>query len=282
MGNNISIVTMFFDIGRGDWSIENGIADFANRNNDKYFAYFANLAKLENDMVVFTTPNFKDRILELRQDRPTQFVMVDLDKEYGEYIAQISKIQNDPNFYNQLPNELRKNPEYRSPTYVLINNLKTHFVNQAIKGGLTKHKQIAWVDFGYCRDEHTLGDITEWRYAFDPQFMHFFTIKRPNYFGVIKNPRFASTLDDAYHAIFHNKVYIIGSIFIGTSELWHKFGKALGDVQHALLAENIIDDDQGVYVMTYVKNPNLFELHFLGKGHFDKANWFSLFKIYHQ
>lgn len=96
--NKIRLVTMFFDIGRGDWSEQTGIADFANRDNDKYFAYFSHLAKLKNDMVIFTTPNFNERILQLREDRPTTIVNVDLNNKFGEYIEKIAKIQNNQSF----------------------------------------------------------------------------------------------------------------------------------------------------------------------------------------
>lgn len=280
--DKISLVTMFFDIGRGAWSEQNGIADFANRNNDKYFSYFSYLAALENDLVVFTTEEFVERIQQLRQDRPTKFVLVDLEDQYGEYIEKIANIQADPNFYQKLPDYLRQHPEYRSAPYVLINNLKTHFVNQAIQQGLTQHDQVAWIDFGYCRDNQTLAGIKEWSYSFDPNYIHFFTIKRPTYLGFVKNPHFMYTMDDVYHAIYTNKVYIIGSVFVGTSKKWAEFAKLLLDCQNQLLQENIIDDDQGLYVMAYVKKPSLFKLHFLGKGLISKKfEWFGTIKMFH-
>lgn len=277
INNHISIVTMFFDIGRGDWSKQAGIADFANRDNDKYFAYFAHLAKLDNDMVVFTTPNFDERILALRENRPTRIVHVDLDNQFGEYIDQISAIQNNPQFINRIPEELHQHPEYRSPKYVLINNLKTYFVNQAIEQGLTRHLQVAWVDFGYCRDNSTLGDIKEWRYDFDPKFLHLFTLKNPYYLGFIKNIRFPHTIDKAYYAIFHNRPTIIGGVIVANHLLWKEFFDAVCLAQKQLLSENIIDDDQGIYLLSYLKNKYFIKLNFLGK-----ANWFGVFQQFHQ
>ena len=48
----ISIVTAFFDIGRGE--IGEGYPDYLRRTNDTYFEHFSRLAVLENEMVVFT------------------------------------------------------------------------------------------------------------------------------------------------------------------------------------------------------------------------------------
>lgn len=48
---SITIVTAFFDIGRGDWSVENGHPNYLQRSNEKYFKYFSNLAQLENEMI---------------------------------------------------------------------------------------------------------------------------------------------------------------------------------------------------------------------------------------
>ena len=45
--------------------------------------------------------------------------------------------------------------------------------------------------------------------------------------------------------------------------------------QNELLNENIVDDDQGLYMMSLFKNPELFKLNYLGKN-----NWFSLFEKY--
>lgn len=279
--NKISLVTMFFDIGRGDWSKQNGIADFANRDNDKYFAYFAHLAKLKNDMVVFTTPNFNERIRQLREDRPTTIINIDLESKFGDYIRKIEDIQNSENFVKHIPESLRQNPEYRSPKYVLINNLKTYFVKQAIEQGLPQQEQVAWVDFGYCRDANTLAGINEWQYNFDKNYMHFFTIKPKKKFGIIPNPKFPTTMESTKQAMYHNRVFIIGSIFVGTKSKWSEFYTKLTNIQLDLLDEGIIDDDQGVYLMYNTLHGNDINLHYLADGLFSKPNWFGLFQQFH-
>ncbi len=59
---DIAIVTAYFDIGRGDWKKEEGYAEHLLRNNEIYINYFKNLAKLDNEMVVYTSQEFVDTI----------------------------------------------------------------------------------------------------------------------------------------------------------------------------------------------------------------------------
>ena len=50
--NEISIVTAFFDIGRGDWTPDKGLPHYLQRTTDTYFDRFANMANLDNTLVV--------------------------------------------------------------------------------------------------------------------------------------------------------------------------------------------------------------------------------------
>ena len=44
-----------------------------------------------------------------------------------------------------------------------------------------------------------------------------------------------------------------------------------------MLNNKIVDDDQGVYLQTLLKQPDLFEIHYLGED-----QWFDVFKRYHE
>jgi hypothetical protein len=69
--NEITIVTAFFDIGRGDWTPDKGLPHYLQRTNDTYIKRFANMAKLENKIIVYTSKEFVKIIKLYRQDRPT-------------------------------------------------------------------------------------------------------------------------------------------------------------------------------------------------------------------
>ena len=43
--NDITIVTSFFDIGRGNWTLDRGLPHYLQRTNETYLERFAHLAK---------------------------------------------------------------------------------------------------------------------------------------------------------------------------------------------------------------------------------------------
>ena len=58
--NDISIVTAFFDIGRGDWTPDKGLPHYLQRTTKTYLERFGYLAKLKNKMVIYTSEDLVD------------------------------------------------------------------------------------------------------------------------------------------------------------------------------------------------------------------------------
>lgn len=264
--SKITIVTAFFDIGRGEISTQDGLPDYLIRTTDTYFDYFANLAKLENDMVVFVAKPHVEKVLALRNGRPTQIIEFDFANKLNYVKKLIHNVQTDAQFISKINPEQIKNIEYWSADYVLVNNLKAYFVNKAIKQGVVNTDMVAWVDFGYCRSTETLNGIKSWEYDFDPKFVHMFTIR--------KNKKIQSH-DDVMKFIFNNEVYIIGGSIVASQNKWQEFLKLLTKNQKSLLQNQIIDDDQGLYLMCLFQNKHMFKLNYLGK-----KQWFALFRKY--
>lgn len=198
--NNITIVTAFFDIGRGNIKRDN-IPNYMIRSNDTYFQYFSYLAQLDNEMVVFTSVEFEDAIKKIRQGKPTTVIVFDFEKKFKYIKKQIESIQNNSVFISKVRNDLIGNIEYWSPEYVLINNLKTYFVNKAIQEKIIKTELISWVDFGYVRSKDVLNKVKFWQYDFNEEYIHLFSIYKKN-----KTQNYQDVLD----FIFNNQVYIIG------------------------------------------------------------------------
>lgn len=263
--SDITIVTAFFDIGRGNSSIQ--YANTQTRTADTYLSYFDYLAQLDNDMIIFTSPEFEQKILELRQGKPTQVLLFAFKNQLQYHRQWIEKIQNSKEFIEKINPKQRGNIEYRSADYVMINNMKAFFVNQAINANLVKTKLVAWVDFGYCRSAETLANVKRWQFDFNTEKVHFFSINKR--VGKI------DSLDKVLDFIFNNRVYIIGGAIVATPQKWQQFIRLLHKNQKELLKMNVIDDDQGLYVMCLWKCPTLFQINFLGK-----KQWFSLFRKY--
>jgi protein YibB len=254
-----TIVTAFFDIGRGEWTPDKGLPDYLKRSTDTYMERFEHLAQLDNEMIIFTTKDLSERIAGYRQDKPTKIVVI----PYGEMFEQekqiISKIQNDPSYKSQINPLQKNNPEYWSIDYVLINMLKSTFVYQAIINEMTDNPMIAWVDFGYCRSRAAIGNKKEWSPEFNDEKIHMFELLK------YKN----EPLTDI---IFNNIVHIAGSIFLARQDLWVEMYKLVEDSFKYLTDNNLIDDDQTLLLMSYLAKPDLFELHHAG-------NWDNVMSV---
>ncbi|OOS21711.1 WlaTC/HtrL family glycosyltransferase [Moraxella lincolnii] len=129
--NDITIVTAFFDIGRGNISTEH-YPSYLKRTTNTYFEYFSYLATLDNNMVIFTEEKFKEKILTMRKSRPTTVICLNIFKKFNHILAKIADIQSNHEFLSNISQELSKNIEYWNSQYVLVTNLKTYFVNYAI------------------------------------------------------------------------------------------------------------------------------------------------------
>ncbi|RRD40771.1 hypothetical protein EII29_02220 [Leptotrichia sp. OH3620_COT-345] len=263
-GTSISIVTAFFNIGRGE--IGDNYPDYLKRTTETYFEYFFNLAKLDNEMIIFTSKEYKEKVLEIRKGKPTKVVVLDFYKKFRKQIKLVKSIQESQKFKSGINKDMIKNIEYWSPEYTVVTNLKIFFVNYAIRKNLVNSKIVSWIDFGYVRNEETLGNIKKWEYPFETDKVHFFTLRKK--FSLEK-------IEDVYDVIFNNKVFIIGGAAVSGKENWKNFYKLLRKEQNELLKSDIIDDDQGIYMMCLFKYKKFIKLHYLGKD-----RWFFLFRKY--
>jgi protein YibB len=157
--NDISIVTAFFDIGRGGWTADKGLPPYLQRTTQTYLERFGHLAKLENEMVVYTSQDMVRAIQSLRQGRPTVIVTLDFPNSFTQLRRQISEVQNNPEYQKQINPRQARNPEYWNADYIVVNALKSFFVKKAIESGCLHNELCAWLDFGYCRDESALHGI---------------------------------------------------------------------------------------------------------------------------
>ncbi|WP_369309255.1 WlaTC/HtrL family glycosyltransferase [Providencia rettgeri] len=268
MNKSITVVTAFFDIGRGSWKNQNSDFEKFDRTTETYFNYFSRLASLDNELIVFTSENFKNKILSLRKGKPTHIVTIDIYKKFKFTLKKISTIQNSDSFKNLINPELHNNPEYWSSKYVLVTNLKTFFVNKAIEMKLSNSEFISWIDFGYIRNNKTLYGIKTWYHPFRHDKVHFFTIK---------NILDLSDRKAVLNAVLNNEPHIIGGVILATSDKWVELYKLVVETQKEFLASGIIDDDQGIFLTCASKKPSLFQLNYLGR-----MRWFKVFKLFHK
>ena len=270
MTSNISVVTAFYDIGRGNLpKVKHGreLPWYQHRSVDTYFDFFNNLAKLQNEMVIYTTPNFEDRISTIRKNHGleelTKVVATEsyLPKGFELTKAMVQKVMNDPNYYDKIVNP--QLIEYWHADYVLVNIFKSWYAVDAIEKGLIHNDLTAWIDFGYVRNDTTIPQTNKWSYDFDKEKIHFFN-QHP-----IDNQRPIDSI------IYTGDVYVQGCHIVAGTEKWKLLKQLVLKNVELLLENNLIDDDQTLLLMSYLSSPQDFELH-----QADSNDWFRIFRVY--
>lgn len=262
--SEIRIVTAFFDIGRGQWD------NWAKRTDEQYFYCFSRLAQMKNYMYIFTEPKYVNKVKEIRN-----FYGL-LDKTE---IIEVSDFFSPPYtfktvaWYGKVSEVLKKDgfssfpsdpscPEYWSPEYIIVNYAKADFVDYVVKK--YKHNQdtqLAWIDFGYVRDDSLLPQSRYWSYNF-PNKINVFNIKELDNRSLID-------------IIKTNTVYFQGCHIVAKAKNWTAFSYDMFTSLSKLLEVDLVDDDQTGILMSYRRTPHAFHSHYIDTS---KNGWFVIFK----
>lgn len=252
--SKITIVTAFFDIGRGDWTtarFENGaqLPHYLERSVDKYIDHFTRMCEIDTEVIVYTSPDLAPRLAAISPN--VKVVEYDYFNIHQELRDKIEKIQKSPMFVKKINPYQVRNPEYWSKDYVGVTSLKAFFVKDAYERGLVTNEWASWVDFGYCRDDDHVPVSKKWEYDFADGKMHFFNFIEPS-----RNPS-----QDITIAVLNNVVYIIGGVFVAQKAQWDMLATSMHQALQYLMLQELVDDDQGLLLMSYFQNPESYELH---------------------
>ena len=185
--SEITIVTAYFDINRKNWK---GFE----RDNNKYINYFKFWARIQNNLIIYTSKEFADTIYSIRKnfelENKTHVVVIDdifsCDKEIYQRMKKV--MSNDILLKFHFPKEIKR-PNAWNVNYNYITYLKPYFVNKAIKDYNLKNL-VAWWDFGFNHGgELGILDPNDfnflWQYNFSPK-IHLFST---NYYKVLEKNR---------------------------------------------------------------------------------------------
>lgn len=270
-GREITIVTAFFKIDRGNWK---GFE----RTDEQYLDYFKVWAKLKNKIVVYVeTDELKDRILSFRDslglaDQTLVNIVhncFDLDSEL--FMAIKSAAENP---VQQLYRLRPENPDSCNSRYNYVQLIKSFCVCDAIQRGQASG-MVAWLDFGYNHGGSAFSSDSDFNYlwTFDfPEKINLTTIQ-----DIDDRPIFDIALS--------MDTYTMGGSIIAPDYLWPRFWQMLRKACLSLSACGLTDDDQTVMLMAYREDPDLFELwpmkwsmqlyEFGGKEHLKLASKFQ-------
>ncbi len=267
---DISIVSAFFDIGRGGWlgDVNGQPVSRWQRSVDTYLEWFDNLARLKNQIVIFTEQKFAEKLLEIRRrhglDAMTNVLVCDdlfgPNGKLADLRAQFEARMR-PELHNLVLNPTL--PEYWNPDYVLINALKSAMVCATLRLRLNIHRQVAWIDFGYCRDDLRFDPAIPWRFDCGDR-MNLFYIRQPDnrpIFDIVRT----------------GDVYFQGCHLVGPDICWFRFAELIDEAMSSLLACGLVDDDQTALLMAYRRAPELFRIHAV-----DASDWFVIFRNFGQ
>jgi protein YibB len=270
MNNDISIVTFFFDMGRAEWTQDKGFPHYLHRTVDTYFERFGHMAQLDNEMIIYTHPDFINRVASLRKGKESKTKIIPFDylAEFHDEKQKIFDIQRTESFQRKINPSQRINPEYWNPNYVHLMYMKSFFVQMALDNDFITNDYVAYIDFGYCRTPDKIPPSKKWT--------HNFGEKRFHLFGYREYPK----NQPIEEVIFNNIVYILGAKQVGHKNLWPEVNRLAKESMDELQSKGLIDDDQTLWLMSMLKKPEMFKLniipdHQLGHDSFVLFNNFN-------
>jgi protein YibB len=215
-------------------------------------------------MVVYTSDDFADQVKEIRErvspGSKTTIVSMDFELTFKRFMDVVENVQRRPEYINFVANP--NLPEYSNPAYVAVNFAKSSFVSDAIEKRNVTTDLVAWIDFGYVRSDDTIPASKEWDFDFDPNKMHYFNLK-----PVMDNR-------SIFDVVRTNDVTIMGCHIVGGIRAWRNHVLECDKSMTTLVECGLVDDDQTILLMNYLRNKNFYELHPIDET---KKGWFVIF-----
>ena len=242
--DSMTLVTAFFPIGRDGWK------KFG-RSADRYFDYFTFWAGMENDLVVYTTPDAVQRVKDIRESfgrtNTTVIAIDDLPSVEPEVYGTLVRTMSNETFraYHENP----KCPESWNPDYNYLMAMKFWCLKDAVERGLTR-ENLAWIDFGYNHggDYYTESSELRFDWKYDPE-------------GKITLFKLKDNGDRPIYELIRSMDTIIeGCLFIVPSALCATLWELFKGNTFALAKAGLADDDQSVLYMCALERPELFRM----------------------
>lgn len=247
---DITLVTDFFDIGRGqDKDSE------LRRTAAKYFEEFRRWAGIQNTLIVYTDTKSAETIKAIRAEYGLEEKTVIVETNHlfelePELFKKMEKASQNKDFINfrYLQQASSNNPKY---DYLWM--MKYYFMNDAYEKGLLT-EDVVWIDFGFDHGGITYPDAEDfkfhWKYNFNGK-IHISCLHDPD--SVI-----------GMQSLQYQNDCVMGCMYGLSRELVPTFWQLVRNAMEALLMLDCVDDDQQLVLMAYKARPELFEVHVTG------------------
>lgn len=255
--SNITIVTSFFDIGRNESNIEG-----MSRNNETYLRYFKFWARIKNPLIIYTQPNLKDKVMQIRkefglEDR-TRIVIIDnIYNILPEYYDRMKLIEQNRCFldFRYFDKAMSNSAKY---CYLVL--LQYWFLKDAVERGWVDD-YVAWLDFGFNHGGkyYTNPEDFEflWDYDFEPK-INCFSLYNPDNISCIDSLQF-------------QKDCFMGGMMAMPNDYAMILWRYIIEAENALFMLGCMDDDQQLLLMAYKEHTQDFFVRY--------CDWFEPIKI---
>ena len=254
--DKITIVTALFNCGRDK-------VEFQTRADNCYIEYFKFWARIKNEVVVYTSQNLADKIINVRkqfglEDRTKIIIIDDIWKIEADLLQEMCVIENKAEFIKL---RIRRDDISNQAKYNYIMLMKYWFMKDAVERKIAD-SQVAWLDFGYNHGGAVFSNAEdfefEWKYNFSNKIQLFARKEQSEEMGLVK----LLSMSDS----------IMGAPVIAPANLCDKLYELCRDAMWALVTLDCYDDDQALLRMAYKRMPSIFELHM--------SDWFLPIKEY--
>jgi len=244
---NITIVTAFLNINRGDWKNHNRSIDNYVNSFKKYLNYGYKIILFLDDTIDLTISSENITVIKINRE------WLSNNCQMWSYLKITSDIMFSEKYRNLVKN--RNNPENNYPEYNVIMHCKMDFLKYSIEN--FKLNFVVWSDFGYHNSiakNETITSILD---------INKFNVNKLNFCLRNKVPvdYNSNNILEAEKMLVSAPEIFTGSFFAGNSQnilkLYNLYRISLEELHNI----NITDDDQHIYLCCYLKNPNLFELY---------------------
>lgn len=262
---DITFCTLFFDIGRGEWS------NF-NLHSNTYMYWFKNFLSLNVNLYIETEEKFVDIIKENRRPFDPEFKKTIIKtrsvselEAYKKFNRDLEKLMSSESFKEKVHHNV---PEMTQPLYnvLMFNKLRT--LQNAVNENPFNTEYFSWVDTGFIRDNSWITGNENW-----PVWSDLDLKKDKIRFFCINNNIIDGLKDKEFHCMSQIR-FLKGTIFFLHKNLLNWISSTFDQKVIECIDNNYIGSDEKIFDLCYLEDPEKFEL--------VKCDWRREFHLYAQ
>lgn len=254
--NNCCYVTGYFDIDRSNWKNFSRTFDEYLENFKPFIPLFTE-NKVFDELIVFIDDRHLSKMEAIKSDN---IKLIPINEKFlVDNLWCWQRLETERNImksdtFKSIVGQRIHFPECSYPEYTSINHCKIDFVSYVIQNSLSLLSTFAWVDFGFFSKKENIP-----KKLLDLQK---FDMSRVNYTLINKLDNRDS---DVMYTLKNAPERVGGFFFLGSKEVLLDYQKTYHDALREFADKGICDDDQGLVVNIYFKNPSMFS--------FNKSNF---------